>query len=135
VYLSEYIHRRTERGFASVAQPLSFFAAGSAAIMPTLRRYFSRPLTRRLTERTGEIGLARKFEGQRNMDQRLVVLPEQLFGELKPQGIPSRRSDAPRPERPDPRGKCRDSPAPPPSCRESSETGDAFQSLIVTHLS
>jgi len=35
-------------------------------------------------ERTGEVGLARKFEGQRNLDQRLVLLPEQLFGELKP---------------------------------------------------
>jgi hypothetical protein len=43
----------------------------------------SRRLTRRLTERTGEVGLARKFEGQRNMDQRLVTLPEQLFGELE----------------------------------------------------
>jgi hypothetical protein len=43
-----------------------------------------RRLTRRLTERTGEVGLARKFEGQRNMGQRLVPLPEQLFGELKP---------------------------------------------------
>jgi hypothetical protein len=41
-------------------------------------------LTRRLTERTGEVGLARKFEGQRNMGQRLVPLPEQLFGEFKP---------------------------------------------------
>jgi hypothetical protein len=44
----------------------------------------SRRLTRRLAERTGEVGLARKFEGQRNMGQRLVALPEQLFGELKP---------------------------------------------------
>src|ERR1700719_678195 len=44
----------------------------------------SRRLIRRLTERTGEVGLARKFEGERNMDQRLVPLPEQLFGELKP---------------------------------------------------
>jgi hypothetical protein len=33
------------------------------------------------TERTGEVGLARKLEGQRNMGQRLVPLPEQLFGE------------------------------------------------------
>jgi hypothetical protein len=31
------MHQRTERGFASVAQLLSFLAAGSAAIMPTLR--------------------------------------------------------------------------------------------------
>src|ERR1700722_16558919 len=30
----------------------------------------SRRLTRRLTERTSEVGLARKFEGQRNMSQR-----------------------------------------------------------------
>src|SRR6202030_4695778 len=44
----------------------------------------SRRLTCRLTERTGEVGLARKLEGQRNMGQRLVPLPEQLFGELKP---------------------------------------------------
>jgi hypothetical protein len=44
----------------------------------------SRRLTRRLTERTGEVGLAREFEGQRSMGQRLVFLPEQLFGELKP---------------------------------------------------
>src|SRR4029077_12376020 len=44
----------------------------------------SRRLTRRLTERTGEVGLARKFEAQRNMGQRLVSLPEQLLGELKP---------------------------------------------------
>jgi hypothetical protein len=28
------MHQRTECGFASVAQLLSFFAAGSAAIMP-----------------------------------------------------------------------------------------------------
>ena len=41
-------------------------------------------LTRRLTERTGEVGLARKFEGQRNMGQRLVPLSEQLSAELKP---------------------------------------------------
>ena len=39
VYPSEKMHQRTERGFASVAQLLSFPAAGSAAIMPTLRRY------------------------------------------------------------------------------------------------
>src|SRR3984957_13109800 len=39
VYPSEKMHQRTERGFASVAQLLSFFAAVSAAIMPTLRRY------------------------------------------------------------------------------------------------
>jgi hypothetical protein len=38
VYPSEKMHQRTERGFASVAQLLSFVAAGSAAIMPTLRR-------------------------------------------------------------------------------------------------
>src|ERR1700722_1540787 len=44
----------------------------------------SRRLTRRLTERTSEVSLARKFEGQRNMSQRLVALLEQLFGELKP---------------------------------------------------
>ncbi len=44
----------------------------------------SRRLTRRLTERTGEVGLARELEGQRNIDQRLVLLPEQLFGEFKP---------------------------------------------------
>src|SRR5258708_19111136 len=44
----------------------------------------SRRLTRRLAERTGEVGLARKLEGQRNMGQRLVPLPEQLFGEFKP---------------------------------------------------
>src|SRR4029077_3448004 len=44
----------------------------------------SRRLTRRLTERTGEVGLARKFEGQRNMDQRLIPLPGQLFGALEP---------------------------------------------------
>src|ERR1700722_13273811 len=44
----------------------------------------SRRLTRRLTERTGEVGLARKLEGQRNIDQRLVPLPEQLLGEFKP---------------------------------------------------
>jgi hypothetical protein len=30
------MHQRTERGFASVAQLLSFFAVGSAAIMPPL---------------------------------------------------------------------------------------------------
>ena len=44
----------------------------------------SRRLTRRLTERTGEVGLARKLEGQLNIDQRLVPLPEQVFGEFKP---------------------------------------------------
>src|SRR5258708_39632081 len=44
----------------------------------------SRRLTRRLAERTGEVGLAREFEGQRDMGQRLVPLLEQLFGELKP---------------------------------------------------
>src|SRR5258708_32329937 len=44
----------------------------------------SRRLTRRLAERTREVGLARKLEGQRNMGQRLVPLPEQLFGEIKP---------------------------------------------------
>src|ERR1700730_13383318 len=44
----------------------------------------SRRLTRRLAERTGEIGLARKFEGPRNIGQRLLPLAEQLFGELKP---------------------------------------------------
>jgi hypothetical protein len=32
------MHQRTERGFASVAQLLSFLAAGSTMIMPTLRR-------------------------------------------------------------------------------------------------
>src|ERR1700736_6502760 len=53
---------------------------GHANAAPVL----SRRLTRRLAERTGEVGLARKFEGQRNMGQRLVSLPEQLFGELKP---------------------------------------------------
>jgi hypothetical protein len=35
VYPSEKMHQRTERGFASVAQLLSFVAADSAAIMPT----------------------------------------------------------------------------------------------------
>src|SRR5260221_4185381 len=44
----------------------------------------SRRLTRRLTERTGEVGLARELEGQRNIDQRLVLLAEQLFGEFDP---------------------------------------------------
>ena len=44
----------------------------------------SRRVTRRRTERTCEVGLARKFEGQRNMGQRLLALPEKLFGELKP---------------------------------------------------
>src|SRR6202043_4028039 len=39
VYPSEKMHQRTECGFASVAQLLSSFAAGSAAIKPTLRRY------------------------------------------------------------------------------------------------
>jgi len=39
VYPSEKMHQRTECGFASVAQLLSFIAADSAAIMPTLRRY------------------------------------------------------------------------------------------------
>jgi hypothetical protein len=43
----------------------------------------SRRLTRRLAERTGEAGSARKLESQRDMGQRLVLLPEQLFGELK----------------------------------------------------
>jgi hypothetical protein len=32
------MHQRTERGFASIAQVLSFFAAGSAAIKPTPAR-------------------------------------------------------------------------------------------------
>src|ERR1700726_2541901 len=49
VYLSEKMHQSTDRGFASVAQLLSFFAVGAAAIMPTLRRYepgFSAPQDR-----------------------------------------------------------------------------------------
>ena len=79
------MHQRTECGFASVAQLLSFIAADSVAIMPTLRRHRAGRLTRRLTERTGEVGLARKFEGQRNIDQRpWILFPEQLFGELWP---------------------------------------------------
>ena len=43
----------------------------------------SRRLTRRLAERTDEVGLARKLAGQHNMGQRLVPCPEQLFGGLK----------------------------------------------------
>ena len=59
-------------------------------LLPVRRRssdaapVLSRRLTRRLTERTGEVGLARKLEGQRNLDQRLIALLEQLFGALKP---------------------------------------------------
>jgi hypothetical protein len=32
------VHQRTECGFASIAQLLSFFATGTAAILPMLRR-------------------------------------------------------------------------------------------------
>src|ERR1700731_2969941 len=59
-------------------------------LLPVRRRssnaapVLSRRLTRRRTERTVEVGLARKLEGQRNLDQRLVALLEQLFGALKP---------------------------------------------------
>src|ERR1700733_945204 len=57
-----------------------WLGGGHANATPVL----SRRLTRRLTERTGEVGLARKLEGQRNLDQRLVALLEQLFGAVKP---------------------------------------------------
>jgi hypothetical protein len=78
------MHQRSECGFASVAQPLSFLAAGFGGVHANAALELSRRLTRRLAERTGEVGLAREFEGQRNMGQRLVPFPEQLFGELKP---------------------------------------------------
>src|ERR1700732_2936284 len=59
-------------------------------LLPVRRRLsnaapvLSRRLTRRLTERTGEVGLARKLEGQRNLAQRLSPLLEQWFAALKP---------------------------------------------------
>jgi hypothetical protein len=78
------MHQTIECGFASVAQLLSFFAVGFGSDQANAAPVLSRRLTRRLTERTGEVGLARKIESQRNMGQRLVLLPEQLFAELKP---------------------------------------------------
>jgi hypothetical protein len=50
------------------------FGGGPAHAAPVL----SRRLTRRLTERTGEVGLARKLEGQRNMTNGCV--PKTLSG-------------------------------------------------------
>jgi hypothetical protein len=65
-----------------VAEPryLSALGGDHANAAPIL----SGRLTRRVTERTSEVGLARKLEGERNMSQRLVALLEQLFGELEP---------------------------------------------------
>src|SRR3979411_2754964 len=83
--VSERVDTPTDRtrlrvGCSTVVIFCCRFGGDHANAAPVL----SRRLTRRLTERTGEVGLARKFEGQRNMGQRLVPLPEQLFGELKP---------------------------------------------------
>src|SRR5258706_8695789 len=83
--VSERVDTPTDRtrlrvGCSTVVIFCCRFGGDHANAAPVL----SRRLTRRLTERTGEVGLARKFEGQRNLDQRLVPLPEQLFGELKP---------------------------------------------------
>src|SRR5260370_15849410 len=85
VEVSERINAPTDRmrlrvGCSTVVIFCCRFGGDHANAAPVL----SRRLTRRLTERTGEVGLARKLEGQRNMGQRLVPLPEQLFGELKP---------------------------------------------------
>src|ERR1700722_2867846 len=83
--VSERLYAPTDRmrlriGCSAIVIFCCRFGSDHANAAPVLSR---RP-TRRLTERTGEVGLARKFEGQRNMGQRLVALPEQLFGELKP---------------------------------------------------
>ena len=83
--VSERVDAPTDRmrlrvGCSTVVIFCCRFGGDHANAAPVL----SRRLTRRLMERTGEVGLARKFEGQRNMGQRLVALPEQLFGELKP---------------------------------------------------
>ena len=83
--VSERIDAPTDRtglrvGCSTVVIFCCWFGGDHANATPEL----SRRLTRRLTERTGEVGLARKFEGQRNIDQRPVPLPEQLFGEFKP---------------------------------------------------
>src|SRR5260370_30720570 len=83
--VSERVDAPTDRmrlraGCSAVVIFCCRFGGDHANAAPVL----SRRLTRRLTERTGEVGLARKLEGQRNMGQRLVPLPEQLFGELKP---------------------------------------------------
>src|SRR5260370_21558913 len=85
VEVSERINAPTDRirlrvGCSTVVISCCRLGGDHANAAPVL----SRRLTRRLTERTGEVGLARKFEGHRNMDQRLVPLPQQLFGELKP---------------------------------------------------
>src|SRR6478736_18385 len=83
--VSERVDTPTDRtrlrvGCSTVVICCCRFGGDHANAAPEL----SRRLTRRLTERTGEVGLARKFEAQRNMGQRLVSLPEQLLGELKP---------------------------------------------------
>jgi hypothetical protein len=83
--VSERVDTPTDRmrlrvGCSTVVIFCCRFGGDHANAAPVL----SRRLTRRLMERTGEVGLARKLEGQRNMGQRLVPLPEQLFGELKP---------------------------------------------------
>src|ERR1700688_4874187 len=82
--VSERVDTPTDRmrlrvGCSTVVIFCCRFVSVQAKAAPVLSR---RP-TRRLTERAGEVGLARKFEGQRNMGQRLVPLPEQLFGEFK----------------------------------------------------
>src|ERR1700731_4697566 len=83
--VSERVDTPTDRtrlsaGCSTVVIFCCRFGGDHASAAPVL----SRRLTRRLTERTGEVGLARKFEGQRNIDQRLVPFPEQLFAEFKP---------------------------------------------------
>src|SRR5206468_3652326 len=74
--VSERINAPTDRmrlrvGCSTVVIFCCRFGGDHANAAPVL----SRRLTRRLTERTGEVGLARKFEGQRDMDQRLVPFP------------------------------------------------------------
>ena len=71
---------RLRVGCSAVIIFCCWFGGDRANAAPELSR---RPI-RRITERTGKIGLARKFEGERNIDQRLLPLTEQLFGELKP---------------------------------------------------
>src|ERR1700731_1021771 len=82
--VSERVDTPTDRtrlrvGCSTVVIFCCRFGGDHANAAPVL----SRRLTRRLTERTGEVGLARKFEGQRNMGQRQISLPEQWLGELE----------------------------------------------------
>src|ERR1700738_1258239 len=83
--VSERVDAPTDRmrlrvGCSTVVISCCRFGGDHANAAPVL----TRRLTGRLTERTGEVAWARKFEGQRYMGQRLVALPEQLFGEVKP---------------------------------------------------